>query len=445
MRRYVSAVACLLWLAGVCIHVVDIAGSTSSKTTDIHYNNVIVIVNGSIITIKDFEEQVKIVLMSSGIKDSPEVRMEILEDMINRKVKQQCMKKFAPPQGWVTKKEVKEAYAGIAARNMAVRNNKKRNDRDDAYVKEFNKRLKKGGIKPNLVEDNIENDLAWRNYIQAKYMKYVNISDKEVKTRRQDILNRRNQKSFFVSRISFPIFDKTDVKRVETKVQNIQKMLAQGTDFQDAARQFGEGPESKNNGVLGWVYKNQISAAEYNALKSMKPGEVRTVKTNKCVYILRLEDKKETGSSELHRVTIVQVALPQPKYAGGEDTRAVLDGLLNYIHTPAALIKQAKVIGCFVSEPNTGILENMNPEVREAIKSARNGISRVMSNEQAIYVFCILDQKAEKIPVPSLEQIRMNLMSDRFESYANKELHSLIEQAHIQKEEGYYALVRLRK
>ena len=431
MRKCFFAATCFVLLTSACVHI-DAAGNASSGTTDVRYDGIIVIVNGDIITTKDFEHQVKIVLMSSGIKDSPEVRAEILQDMINNKIKWQCTKKFAPPQGWVTDKEVDEAYANIAARNNVT-------------VKQFDAMLKSKGINSRLVKNNIRTDLAWRNYIQAKYMKYANISDKEVKLQRRNILNKRNQESFFVSRISFPIFSKSDIKRVESRVKNIQKMLAQGTNFENLARQFGEGAESKNNGSLGWIYEDQISSAEYNAIKYMKTGEVRTVKTNKGIYILRLEDKKDAGLNALHRVTLVQIALPQPKYAGGQDTRAVLDGLLNYFRTPTALINQAKVIGCYVSEPNTGLLENMNPEVRESIKSARNGISRVMSNDQAIYVFCVLNQKTEKIPVPSLDQIKMNLMSDKLESCANKELRLLIDQAHIQKEEGYYTYVRLRR
>lgn len=408
IRKCVSAAACFMLLTSAYVHV-DAAGNTSSGTTDVHYDGIIVIVNGDIITAKDFEDQVKIVLMSSGIKDSPEVREEILQDMINNKVKWQCTKKFAPPQGWVTNKEVDETCKGNNSR---------------------------------LVRDNIRTALAWRNYIQAKYGKHANVTDREARSQMRNILNKRNQESFVVSRILFPIFSKSDIKRVESRVQNIQKMLAQGTSFESLARQFGEGAESKNNGSLGWVYEGQISAAEYNALKSMKLREVRTVKTNKGIYILRLDDKKEAGLNALHYVTIVQIALPQPKYAGGQDTRSVLDGLLNYFRTPASLIKQAKVIGCYVSEPSTGLLENMNPEIRESIKSARNGISRVMSNERAIYVFCVLKQKTEKIPVPSLEQIKMNLIYDKLESCANKELRLLIDQAHIQKEEGYYTYVR---
>ena len=59
----------------------------------VKYDGIIAIVNGSIITTLDLEEQIKMAIFSSGMKDSREVRAEILKIMITERLKNNLFRK----------------------------------------------------------------------------------------------------------------------------------------------------------------------------------------------------------------------------------------------------------------------------------------------------------------------------------------------------------------
>ena len=116
----------------------------------------------------------------------------------------------------------------------------------------------------------------------------------------------------------------------------------------------------------------------------------------------------------------------------------MLNQLKNNYPNAEAFINQARTIGCFVSAPISGVLETMNPEVRSAVEHCPvNGLSGVISNSQAFFVFCILDRKEEKIPDPTLDDIRNQKINEKFGIFSDKELSELKKRADIKLDPKY--------
>ena len=391
----------------------------------VKYDGIIAIVNGSIITTLDLEEQIKMAIFSSGMKDSREVRAEILKIMITERLKNNLFRKFIDRVTFVTDKEVNDAFEEIAKRNNLT-------------VKAFSKLLASRGISEKVFKRSIRINLSWIEYIKAKYGKNVNVTERELEAVLKGIRENKKKESFLVSRMFFPVTDSRDKGAVGKRVKIIKNMLSQGSQFADLARKFSKSPDAKNGGDLGWVYEGQLSREEYNALKTMQIGETRVVQNSRGFYILQFRDKREAGKDSITHLRFVQVGVPRPEYAEGQDTKALIKQLKARYPKARDFIKQARTIGCFVSESASVVLESMNPKIRAAVKHcSANGLSEIISNEQAFFVFCVLDRREEKIPEPTLEDIRNQKINEKFSIFSDKELSELKKRADIKLDPKY--------
>ena len=391
----------------------------------IKYEGIVAIVNGNIITSLDLDDQVKMAILSSGMKDSTELRREILKSMITEEIKWGLLKKFAGKVDWVSEKDIEDSFASIAKRN-------------NMSSESFSKLLASKGINLKAFKHSIRVNLSWIEYVKAKYGKNVNITERELVATLDGIKENKKKESFLVSRMFFPVTDSSSVKAVKDRAYTINHMLAQNARFGELARKFSKSPDARNGGDLGWIYEGQLSREEYSALKSMRVGESRVVQNSRGFYILQLRDKREAGKDSITHLRFIQVGVPRPEYANGQDTRSLINQLRSRYSNAKAFIDQARTIGCFVSEPLSGILEAMAPEVRKAVEHCPvNGLSRVVSNEQALFVFCVLDRREEKIPEPTLDDIRNQKINEKFSIFSDKELSELKKRADIKLDKRY--------
>lgn len=414
----------LLLLCGCGAVVVDHVHAKDWEQP-IKYEGIVAIVNGNIITSLDLDDQVKMAILSSGMKDSAELRREILKSMITEEIKWGLLKKFADKVDWVSENDIEDSFASIAKRN-------------NMSSESFSKLLVSKGINLKAFKHSIRVNLSWIEYVKAKYGKNVNITERELVATLDGIKENKKKESFLVSRMFFPVTDSSSVKAVKDRAYTINHMLAQNARFGELARKFSKSPDARNGGDLGWIYEGQLSREEYSALESMKVGESRVVQNSRGFYVLQLRDKREAGKDSITHLRFIQVGVPRPEYANGQDTRSLINQLRSRYSNAKAFIDQARTIGCFVSDPLSGILEAMAPEVRKAVEHCPvNGLSRIVSNEQALFVFCVLDRREEKIPEPTLDDIRNQKINEKFSIFSDKELSELKKRADIKLDKRY--------
>lgn len=386
----------------------------------IEYEGIIAIVNGDIITSQDLDEQMKIASLTSGLKINEENRARILKSFVVSKLKWSLLKKFISEDD-----KGMNDYVDATFSDMAKRNNMSNEG--------FAKYLKNKGIDEKTFKHSIRINLSWIEFIKERYRRHTSVTEKELEKILADVKSKKDKESFFVSRM---FFSREDLARAEVSkvVDQIRYKLAHGSKFDNLAQEF-----SKNSSIgkvenLGWVVDRQISSEEYAALKKMRIGETKLIQGRAGLSVLVLRDKRAAGKNTITRLRFVQVGMPLPRYAGGQDTIGLMDGLKSYYPQAKAFINQARTIGCFVSDPMSAVLEDMNPEVRSAVEHcSTGGLSRVIKNDQALFVFCVLDREVRKIPEPTLDEIRAQKIDERFSAFSDKELSDLKRRAYIEK------------
>lgn len=417
---------CLSALLSIFSGISDVHCVDSGDHRLMEYKGIVAMVNDEIITFYDLENRVQLVLLSVGGNVSNDVKLqiqlEVLNEMINEKLKSQCIKKLTPKGGWLPKREVSEAV------NNAIEEMAKQIDKTPEQFLEF---LKLKGINPNIITSQIETGLYWIEYIKARFVKNINMSESELNKIYAAVKEKLTKESYYVYRMFFPMAKQSDEAIVAAHANNVLRMLHNGADFGQVAKQFSKSAEAKNGGELGWVFQGQLSKEEEETLKNISIGSCVTVKSSRGYYILYLRDKRDSGVRSMTDLKIVQIIMP---FREAKPSRDIVDPLLDFINdlrknssNAGTLIAKAKESGILiVSDTMPAILESMQPKFRNLVANVPvNGFSSPIVIEGGILVMCITDKKVTALKEPSREDIKIQKTNEKLSLFAERELQDL--------------------
>jgi len=153
-----SALRGLAAAVGLALAVVATAPQGASA------QGVVVLVNGDPITNFDIEQRSKLLQVSTQ-KTPP--RQEVVEELINEKVKIQLLKRYTIPD---IDKDVDNAYANMARRMRQS-------------PKEFGEQLSKTGIMPETLKSRMKADIVWTQIIRGRYQASFQFSDRDIQSK----------------------------------------------------------------------------------------------------------------------------------------------------------------------------------------------------------------------------------------------------------------------
>jgi len=153
-----SALRGLAAAVGLALAVVATAPQGASA------QGVVVLVNGDPITNFDIEQRSKLLQVSTQ-KTPP--RQEVVEELINEKVKIQLLKRYTIPD---IDKDVDNAYANMARRMRQS-------------PKEFGEQLSKTGIMPETLKSRMKADIVWTQIIRGRYQPSFQFSDRDIQSK----------------------------------------------------------------------------------------------------------------------------------------------------------------------------------------------------------------------------------------------------------------------
>jgi len=90
---------------------------------------------------------------------------------------------------------------------------------------------------------------------------------------------------------------------VKQKVDDIYRLIKEGRDFSDVARQYSQGQNAPEGGELGFVEKGQMRKEFDDVVFNLEPGEVSPpIKTETGYYIFKVEEKQGSHLRSLPEV-----------------------------------------------------------------------------------------------------------------------------------------------
>jgi len=112
-----------------------------------------------------------------------------------------------------------------------------------------------------------------------------------------------------------------EVSTIEKIAQDVLAQVKSGADFAELAKQHSEDTSAQSGGEIGWIVRKQTVKEFEDAAFSMKPGEVRLVKTIYGVHIIKVEDKQNAHLQSLDEVKdAIRGELERQKLAAAEES-----------------------------------------------------------------------------------------------------------------------------
>jgi peptidyl-prolyl cis-trans isomerase SurA len=154
-RRNTEGRTCRTALAVACLIVAAAASSTA------HAQQVVMIVNGDVITAYDVEQRMKFVQLSTR---KPGVRSEVIDDLIDDKLKVQFGRRY--------KIEIPDADVDAQFAEMGHRMH--------MTSEQLTQALAQGGVDASTLKAKIRSDTVWQNIVRGKYQGDLQIREKDV-------------------------------------------------------------------------------------------------------------------------------------------------------------------------------------------------------------------------------------------------------------------------
>jgi peptidyl-prolyl cis-trans isomerase D len=221
-----------------------------------------------------------------------------------------------------------------------------------------------------------------------------------------------------VAHILFKTNGKTpaETATIEKTAQDVLAQIKSGADFAELAKKYSEDTSAQNGGEIGWIVRKQTVPEFEDAAFSMKPGDVRLVKTTYGVHILKVEDKQNAHLQSFNEVQdAIRNELEKQKLTAAEESLA--DRLARQAKAKKDLQAAARELGLEARESplfkfNQSIPDFGNSEAFQnlAFQLPQGDVGGPVSVPKGLAVI----QVAQVVPehVPTLDEVRARVEQD---------------------------------
>lgn len=245
------------------------------------------VVNDEAISMSDVMDRMKLVIVSSGLPDTPEIRAKIKNQIIENLIEEQLkFQEAARNKIKVSEEDINDGFKIIAEQNKFS-------------VDQFKEIIQKQGVPLATLTRQIKAQLAWNDVIKTVLKKQVDVSDVDVNTRLERLKSKIGQTEYLVSEIFLPLDNPQRNNELRQFAQRMAAELqAKKAPFGAVAAQFSKAAGAEKGGSLGWIQPGYLGDSLDKALVTLAEGQVSDViETPEGLYILALQ-KKRTISEE---------------------------------------------------------------------------------------------------------------------------------------------------
>ncbi len=251
--------------------------------------SIAVVVNEGAISSSDLEDRMALVIRTSGVQDSKEirekVRPQVLSGLVEEELKLQEAQRLEVE---VSDEEVMQGFATLSKQNNFTPD-------------QFRGILKKSGINVNTMYRQIRSQIGWGKVVQSQLRPQVKISDADVNAALERLKQNIGKAEYRVAEIFLPIDDPRESGSVRQLAQRLTSQIKGGkAPFPKVAQQFSKSAGAAKGGDMGWVQEGQVDPALEKVLKTMATKSVSDpVKSVAGYHILFLIAKRQVSEENM--------------------------------------------------------------------------------------------------------------------------------------------------
>jgi peptidyl-prolyl cis-trans isomerase SurA len=269
------------------------------------------VVNDQAITTSDVADRMKLLMTSSGMPDTPEIREKMRGQVVNILIDEAIRMQEVHAQDIdVDDTAVDEGFATIAQQNNMT-------------AEQFETVLKRSNLNINTLRDQIRSQIGWSRLVEAKMSNQVEISEFDVDAALDRMRANAGKTEYLLAEIFLPVDsaqEENDVRQLADRLS--AQLRAGGVRFSALAGQFSQAAGASKGGDLGWVQEGVLAPELDAALAQTAEGQITPpVRTLTGFHILLLRQKRIANADTLppreevfHRLAMQQLDRVQRRY-----------------------------------------------------------------------------------------------------------------------------------
>jgi len=381
------------------------------------------IVNDSVISGYDLEQRLGLVFATSGVPRTPEnlerIRPQILRALVDEQLQiQEALEKNIE----IDNEEIDDAIARLGGRN-------------NMSLEEIETFLASVDVNLDTLRTQVFAELAWNELVESRFGPRVTVTDTEVDTVLERIINQSELASYLISEVLIPVESPEDDTRARAAAAQLVDQLRQGGDIRAIASQFSQAPTAANGGDAGWIIDGQLSNTLNSTLRTLNIGETSDpIRTVSGYHILQLRDRRLSGDQQDPMdamITIEAINIPFTE----DMPRAQLEQTSNAISAALRSPMACGEVESFAKSvnPNSRFNRLEDRVMRSFPAPSRPALLELQPNQwgtpqrtpDGIELIVLCDRKMMERQLPSRDDIESQLFSQELAMMSRRYLRDL--------------------
>ena len=247
------------------------------------------VVNGDAITQTDVNDRTRLVMASSNMPDSDQLRDRLKPQIVNMLVDETLVKQeTAQLKLAVTDAEVDKNFADLAAQNKMS-------------AGQFQDMLRQSGVPEAAVRSQIRGQLSMLNLVKAKIRPQITITDAQVDAQLAKARENIGKPEYLLAEIYLPVETAQqdgDVRQLALKL--VSELAQRKGPFSAAAAQFSQSSSASKGGDMGWMQGDQLAPEIEQFAAQAKPVTLSPpIRTLTGYYIVLLRDRRDITAATM--------------------------------------------------------------------------------------------------------------------------------------------------
>ncbi|MBI2226679.1 MAG: peptidylprolyl isomerase [Betaproteobacteria bacterium] len=253
-------------------------------------DRIIAVVNDQVVTRRDLDGRVKVILIQLRQQGTPPPPPEVLEkQVLERMIFTLVQLQYAKETGLrIDDATLEKTISRIAEDSKTT-------------LAQMRMTIEKDGMNFNQFREDVRDEIVMARLREREVDNKITIADSEV----DNLLSARRiqggqTEEYDLSHILVRVPEQASPEQLQERRARAELALAQakgGTDFRQAAASFSDAPDAVQGGAMGWREAARLPAIFADAVKDLKPGEVSNVlRSPNGFHIVRVNARRGQGA-----------------------------------------------------------------------------------------------------------------------------------------------------
>jgi peptidyl-prolyl cis-trans isomerase SurA len=388
------------------------------------------VVNDEVISVFDIATRMRMIMISSGIPDTPETRQRIGSQVLRQLIDERLELQEAKRQNVIA------TESEIAA---AMQQLEKQNNLRPGQLSEI---LQQRGIDQSALTEQITASIVWAKLVRRMAAQTVEISDDEVEETTKRAREHAKEPQNRVAEIFLAVDNPAQDQEVRQLAERLSQQMRQGARFSAVARQFSQSPTAAVGGDIGWVRPDQLAPDLAREVAQLKVGQLsRPIPTGGGYYLLLvLERRAGTGAAasagEAEEIfDIVQVVFPLPPRAGETARRAAIaeaEGVRAAARDCPTLLKIGREKAPQLSSEGKLRSSAISPQMRDIVSQIGIGhASQPIVQRNGVGVIMVCSKSTGTAKAIGRQEVTESLVRQRLDTVSRRYLRDLRRKAYV--------------